>query len=168
MVNNACQTVRRPSSYYAHLLGAERALEAVVAAAPTAGEAAAPALEAGEAGDAADDSSTTTTAAAAGAGTGVHDDIVGLVAQQAARARGRAEGGRAAWLGNGGHGFGEDDGDKGVDGIAAAALPPSPAHLSQLKLNSDDHTHTVTAGVAGALPAGRLDVNGMSLHSSIS
>jgi hypothetical protein len=32
VVNNACQTVRRPASYYAHLLGAEAEMEAAVAA----------------------------------------------------------------------------------------------------------------------------------------
>ena len=143
VVNNACQTVRRPSSYYAHLLGAERALEAAVAVTAVPAAAAAMTMTAEAAGTGA--GAAVTAAAGMAAGTCKDDSIAGLiplVAQQAARAQGRAEGVRAAWLGEGGHGF---DGD---DGVAAAALAPSPAQLSQLNLTSDDHTHTVTAGRA--------------------
>ena len=36
LVNNACQTVRRPPAYYAHLLRAEAAMEAALAASASA------------------------------------------------------------------------------------------------------------------------------------
>ena len=84
VINNACQTVRRPAAYYSHLLEAERALEAAVAR--DAGlviesGAAAQLLTASDGGD-----GGTTVPAEPGGGT-----LLPLFAQQVERAR-QAEG----------------------------------------------------------------------------
>ena len=152
VINNACQTIRRPAAYYTHLLRAEDRMEAAVAA-----------LEGG-------------TAAAAAAGTGTPAvvrtpseaaELLPLFAQQAQRARWReaGDGLEVTWVrGAGGEARGE-----------ARPARPTPAQLSQLRLGAEDDVTLTPADAAAAggggggggggalLPAGALDVNGQQV-----
>ena len=167
VVNNACQTIRRPAAYYTHLLRAEDRMEAAVAA-----------LEGGAAAAAAVAAAGTGT----GTGTGTPADtpavvrtpseaaeLLPLFAQQAQRARWReaadeAGDGLVTWVGGAG-------GEASGEARAARPARPTPAQLSQLRFGLEDDVALTPADVAAAggggggalLPAGALDVNGQQV-----
>eukprot|EP00854_Cymbomonas_tetramitiformis_P011882 gene11882-14034_t len=151
VVNNACQTVRRPASYYSHLLEAEVAMEAAVRKA-SAGE---PRQLAPNPGGSAQSHDELAVAGGAESRLAVGADravgLLPLFSQQAQRAQRHAEVSASAGAGEGG------EGSVSVD-------LPSPALLSQLKLTSEDHAPLAAGdGGSGTLPAGRLDVNGQQI-----
>ena len=159
VVNNACQTVRRPVSYYSHLLPAEQRMEAAVRAAR---------IRAGSSGIQGEEEG----------GTLAREDdderLFSLLAQHALRSLSSSRGPQSP-----GGEAGESDaivkgglidggGGGGGGGVAREwddpdEFYPTPAQLSQLKVAPEDHTLSVTPGLNGELPAGRLDVNGQQI-----
>ena len=150
IVNNACQTVRRPASYYSHLLPAERRIEAALRAKRVRDVDSA-------SGDETDGRNDDSTAA-----------MLPLLAQHEGWARTRrSQGGGARQLAA--RGMGGTDGDALGGGVDKGCVDddgefyPTAAELSQLKLAPEDHSTGVTPGVNGELPEGRLDVNGQQI-----
>ena len=160
IVNNACQTIRRPASYYSHLLPAETAMEAAVGA-----------LGGGSArlvssGDGVPDDMSTAMATRASASPATEtrgQGLTALFAQQAARrAQRQVHDGRAV-------------GDPVISCDGSSSAPAyTPAQLSQLRLTPEDDTPLSAGGAdgtctsddvtgGGALPLGRLDVNGQQI-----
>ena len=152
VVNNACQTIRRPAAYYTHLLRAEDRMEAAVAA-----------LEGG-AEVAGTDTLTDTPAVVRTPSEAA--ELLPLFAQQAQRARWReaGDGGLVTWVGGAG-------GEASGEARAARPARPTPAQLSQLRFGPEDDVALTPAGAAAVggggggalLPAGALDVNGQQV-----
>ena len=160
VVNNACQTIRRPAAYYTHLLRAEDRMEAAVAA--LEGAAAAAAAAAAGTGTPADTPAVVRTPSEAA-------ELLPLFAQQAQRARWReaadeAGDGLVTWVGGAG-------GEASGEARAARPARPTPAQLSQLRFGPEDDVALTPADAAAAggggggalLPAGALDVNGQQV-----
>ena len=190
IVNNACQTVRRPASYYAHLVDAELGMEATLRDA-AAGKARNRALEnagavaevegaaqaAGKAEAAEGLSSgcnSSLAAASAVSESASRADLTALFAQQASRAGWRYPGEAVTWVAAG-DGSSHSSGATADGSRLGSAQAATPALLSQLRLTPEDHTPltSLTSGgnatggnaaeAAGALPSGRLDVNGQQI-----
>ena len=153
VVNNACQTIRRPAAYYTHLLRAEDRMEAAVAA-----------LEGG-AEVAGTDTLTDTPAVVRTPSEAA--ELLPLFAQQAQRARWReaGDGGLVTWVGGAG-------GEASGEARAARPARPTPAQMSQLRLGPEDDVALTPADAAAGgggggggalLPAGALDVNGQQV-----
>jgi hypothetical protein len=148
VVNNACQTVRRPASYYAHLLPAETALEEQLlqlsrSAVPSI-SAARKSESGGEDGGSSCGGDDATRGGADGSGDGdAGSDAEGavllpLLAQHDARIRAACEAAhRPAVIGHQGVGGGATA-LSGATRLDARRLPPSPARLSQLVLTPED------------------------------
>ena len=134
IVNNACQTVRRPASYYAHLLPAERQLEEALRSRGR------PSLEAG--GVRREGAAAIDSAAEIPATLSNHAMFSSSRPRPDASASGALLAGDAP-----------RDGDRDPDEFF-----PTPAQLSQMKIAPEDF---VTA--PEHLPEGKLDVNGQQI-----
>eukprot|EP00793_Prasinoderma_coloniale_P001406 PRCOL_00005181-RA len=164
IVNNACQTVRRPAAFYSHLMAGERAMASALAL-----------LEGCRVGATDSESGGVTTVATRAP---VAAEVAApLFAQQVMRARG-ASGRGTPVAASGQLGPASDDAGgcvRSEDRDDAGGAPPAEvghapsavqsaavaaAELSQLQLTPEDRL-PVTA--AGPLPAGRLDVNGQQI-----
>ena len=153
IVNNACQTVRRPVSYYAHLLPEERKLDALVSAAAGRGK-----EEGGGGGDGGDASPAVPPALAAHAERVLRDRARVARSENASSASIDAseadETGETSVVPSGTSGD-ETKNLLRVGAEDADAFFPTPAQLSQLKLVAEDDV---------SLPAlGALDVNGQQI-----
>ena len=153
IVNNACQTVRRPVSYYAHLLPAERKLDALVSAAAGRGK------EEGVDGDDGGDASPAVPPALAAHAERVLRDRArvarsGNASSASIDASEAEETGETVVVPSGTSGNKEKNVLR-VGAEDADAFFPTPAQLSQLKLVAEDDV---------SLPAlGALDVNGQQI-----
>ena len=155
IVNNACQTVRRPASYYAHLLPSERALDkatrGMTACAPHR------LLSAG-------DEKASTTSGTSGTTSTDFEDVPDPLARHAARVEAEREHRlRAPELL--GAGTAASESASAGARVAGGSLDdpeffPSPAELSALKLAPEDSAY---ATGAPELPLGKLDVNGQQI-----
>ena len=141
IVNNACQTVRRPASYYAHLLPAERRLEEALRSRGR------PSLEASAVAG-----SSAAVAGSSAASSESSAEIAPTLANHAmfssSRPRPDASASGALLAGDA-----QRDGDRDPDEFF-----PTPAQLSQMKIAPEDF---VTA--PEHLPEGKLDVNGQQI-----
>ena len=172
VINNACQTVRRPASYYAHLLPAEERMEAALLAVTARSV---PLIHGTNMAEATDGSGATASGIVASAGaferheqgqTPEAADMRPLFAQQASRLRWEPIDEKAiTWVG--------PDDEHPVERRSPVASW-TPAQLSQLCLTPQDSTLLAKdeesaqgdgEGSSGhvALPAGRLDVNGQQI-----
>eukprot|EP00928_Gymnodinium_smaydae_P042522 TRINITY_DN2860_c3_g2_i1.p1 TRINITY_DN2860_c3_g2~~TRINITY_DN2860_c3_g2_i1.p1 ORF type:complete len:683 (-),score=158.64 TRINITY_DN2860_c3_g2_i1:296-2056(-) len=149
VINNACQTIRRPAAYYRHLLPAERAAHRALLA--SAGKKT-QALQcvSDVSGEGADECSAPKSQ------NQEQDPILPLLAQHAARMRQAAQP-------NGAPPALTCNGSEAADAPSSPGEMPSPgeaavAELSQLALLPED----VGSG-DGALPTGALDVNGQQI-----
>ena len=174
IINNACQTVRRPASYYSHLLEAEATMEAAVrkhkvegaaqrltavddaaVGAPSSGAPLPPppATAAAAAVDATGEGGKVTMPSSA-------SDLLPLFSQQASRAQWSQASSAITWVGDV-----DDDGGagqaSGAHALLGAPSSVSPAQLSQLRLAPEDHLSGEAR--AASLPPGRLDVNGQQI-----
>jgi NAD(P)-dependent dehydrogenase (short-subunit alcohol dehydrogenase family) len=157
IVNNACQTVRRPVSYYAHLLPEERKLDALVSAAAGRGEEEGGGGVDGGGGDG-DASPAVPPALAAHAERVLRDRARVARSENASSASIDAseadETGETSVVPSGTSGD-ETKNLLRVGAEDADAFFPTPAQLSQLKLVAEDDV---------SLPAlGALDVNGQQI-----
>ena len=157
IVNNACQTVRRPVSYYAHLLPEERKLDALVSAAAGRGKEEGGGGVDGGGGDG-DASPAVPPALAAHAERVLRDRARVARSENASSASIDAseadETGETSVVPSGTSGD-ETKNLLRVGAEDADAFFPTPAQLSQLKLVAEDDV---------SLPAlGALDVNGQQI-----
>ena len=148
LVNNACQTVRRPVSYYAHLLPAERKLDALVSAAAERDEKSG----GGGGGGGGEDASLAVPPALAGHAARVARER----ARVARSANASASSIDASLAADGTDEVGFPSGTSSSSETPSDdAFFPTPAQLSQLKLVADDDAR---------LPAlGALDVHGQQI-----
>ena len=177
VVNNACQTVRRPSSYYSHLIREEAGMQAVVTQAAEAGmlqlettlpetvppkkaaETSLTKLKAGGSGTDGDECAVVgmadTDTAVAAAATSRGASLVPLFAQQAAYIQ---------WETQSAHHWQKEPNTRvASSGDSTNGAPSlSPAQLSQVTLTMEDQQLATTEGSA-LLPTGRLDVNGQQI-----
>ena len=156
IVNNACQTVRRPVSYYAHLLPAERKLDALLSAVAARNK---------NTDGSSDEASFAVPPALAG-----HAKRVSRERARVARSGKASSSSIDASVGADEVGFPADETDVGPSGTSGSPSSlrakgkiasddeeffPTPAQLSQLKLVAEDDV---------SLPAlGAMDVNGQQI-----
>jgi NAD(P)-dependent dehydrogenase (short-subunit alcohol dehydrogenase family) len=156
IVNNACQTIRRPTTFYQHLMDGERTAQALLS---------------GCGGRSSTDDST--TAAETGGSNEVAPEVVELLSREADRQREAASRSnhmpraavRAPSTASGGSGGGGDgslervvgSGDGSGGGASASA---AGFELSQVPVHRDDGA---TADDAALFPTGAVDVNGQQV-----
>ena len=177
VVNNACQTVRRPASYYAHLVEAEAEMEAAVKrhAAQAARRRLMTVGEEKETGADAQvqppvpvvpPSDGTVAPDGAEQRASAQAELLPLFTQQGSRSQWSPASASITWVGDtcddGGSG-GESNGSRSNTNalLGGTASSVSPAQLSQLKVAPEDHLTGETR--SAYLPEGRLDVNGQQI-----